>query len=145
MADLDSNNRFHISLPEDWVDQSVYMFNGPEVNGFQHNLTLVIDTALQDYDLESFARERIDTQLTATPGMELLKEEAKTLPSGTEAYEAVIKWIPVDGTIIFQKRVYLIVDEVGYSFTANFTKQTIKTIGLQVDQIIDSFKTGGAF
>lgn len=145
MADSDSNNKFHISLPEAWTDQSVYMFNGPEVNGFQHTLTLVVDAVLLDNDLEAFAQERLETQLSSTPGMEILKQEMKALPNGNEACEAVIKWVPVDGTIIFQKRVYMIIDEVGYSFTANFTKQTIKTIGLQVDQIIGSFKSGGAF
>jgi hypothetical protein len=143
MADLETNNRFQIQLPEDWIDQSVYIFNGPEAGGFHHNLSLVIDNGLSDDDLEAFAQERIDAYLNATPAAELLKNERKTFSNGTEAIEVVVKWVPTDNKVIFQKRVFMVIDDVGYSFTANFTKQTIKTIGLQVDEMINSFSPGG--
>jgi hypothetical protein len=140
MKDSSYNNRFRISLPDDCVDQSLYLFNGPEVSGVQHNLTLVVDRILEDDSLEAFAQERIDIFMDSTPGTELVKQEMTTLANGKEACVAVVKWIPVEGTIIFQKRVYLVIDEIGYTFVANFTKQTLKTIGLQVDGIIDSFQ-----
>jgi hypothetical protein len=143
MADLDRNNQFHISLPEGWIDQSLYVFNGPDEGGFQHSLMLVIDNVLEDDDLERFAQERIDGVLNTTSNTEILKQEKKTLANGTEAVEVVIKWIPVEGKIIFQKRVYMIIDDVGYSFTANFTKQTMKTIGLDVSRMIESFRPEG--
>ncbi|UCG61925.1 MAG: DcrB-related protein [Candidatus Zixiibacteriota bacterium] len=139
MADENTNNRFRMSLPEGWADQSTYIFDGPESGGFKHNLTLVIDNALPEDDLDLFAQERIDAVVGATPGMEILKQEKKNLPNGNEAVEAVIKWIPVDDKIIFVKKVYLIVDGVGFTFSAEFTKQTIKTIGLQVDEMINGF------
>ena len=142
MASEGQINRFQMTLAEEWVDQSVYIYNGPEERGFQHSLTLVVDNVLPDDDLEAFAQERIDAFLDSTQGAELLKQEKKTLASGVEAVEAVVKWVPTDEQIIFQKRVYLVIDGVGYSFTANFTKQTIKTIGLQVDQMINSFRSG---
>lgn len=142
MANSNKINRFQMILAEGWVDQSVYIYNGPEDRGLQHNLTLVVDNVLQDDDLDLFAQERIDAFLDSTQGAELLKQEKRTLASGVEAVEAVIKWAPTEGKIIFQKRVYLVIDEVGYSFTANFTKQTIKTIGLQVDEMIGSFSPG---
>ena len=140
MSDMNTNNCFQMSLPEGWVDQSIYIFNGPEAGGFKHNLTLVIDNVLEDNDLEAFAQERIDILLNSTPGTEVLKQEIKTRSSGQQACEAVIKWIPVDGTVVFQKKVFLIVDDIGYTFSANFSKQTIKTIGPEVERMIDSFQ-----
>ncbi|MFH1742430.1 MAG: hypothetical protein ABIH23_25785, partial [bacterium] len=62
-----------------------------------------------------------------------------TLDNGREIYECVYKWIPVDGRIIFQKLIYMIVDDAGYTFSAAFTKKTIKTIGVEVEGIINSF------
>lgn len=144
MPEDNTNNRFQMSLPDGWADQSVYIFDGPEAGGLHHSLSLVIDNVVPDDDLEDFARERVEAFLGATPSAELLKQEKKTLPGGTEAVEAVVKWIPNEGQIIFQKRVYLLIDEVGYSFTANFTKQTLKTIGLEVDRMISNFKPGGS-
>ncbi len=140
MPENKSNNRFEISLPDDWVDQSMYIFNGPDMGGIQHTMSLVIDQNVEDDDLDAFATERLDAVLSVTPNMELLKKEIKTLPNGNEVCDAVVKWIPVDGKIIFQKRIYMIIGEQGFTFLANFTKQTIKTIGLQVDQMINSFR-----
>ena len=143
MSDRDTNNRFQLSLPEGWADQSIYIFDGPESNGFKHSLTLVVDNVVEEDDLDLFAQERIDAVVGATPGMEILKQERKNLPNGNEVVEAVIKWIPVDEKIIFVKKLYLMVDGIGYTFSANFTKQTIKTIGLQVDEMINSFNPAG--
>ena len=140
MADENTNNRFQMSLPEGWADQSMFIFDGPESAGFKHNLTLVIDNVLQDDDLEAFAQERIDMMLNSTPGMEILKQETKIRSSGNEACEVVVKWIPTDNNIIFHKKVFIIAGEKGYTFSANFTKQTLKTIGLEVDRMIDSFQ-----
>ena len=140
MSDENTNNCFKMSLPEGWTDRSIYIFDGPEAGGFKHNLTVVIDSSLEDDDLEAFAQERIDIMLNSTPGTELLKQEIKTRSNGQQACEAVIKWIPVDEKIVFQKKVFMIIDEVGYTFSANFSKQTIKTIGLEVERMIDSFQ-----
>jgi len=46
--------------------------------------------------------------------------------------------VPADGTVIFRKMVFIIKDGNGYTFAINFSKKTIKTIGVEVDGIIDS-------
>ena len=134
-----AGNRFELELPEEWEDQTMYIYKGPEINGFQHDLMLVIDDVLESDNLKDFARERIDVLMNSMQNMEILKEEEKTLENGYKAYEAVIKWIPVDDKIIFQKRVYMIIEGIGYTFSANLTKMTMKTIGLQINKIIESF------
>ncbi len=134
-----TNNRFRINLPDGWEDQTAYTFMGPEINGEQHMLNLVIDQNLVDDDLREFALDRIQPVRDSLLSIETLKEEERTLAIGIRVYEWVYKWLPVEGKPIFKKHVYMIVGKRGYTFTASFGKQTIKTIGVEVDRMIESF------
>ncbi|MEW6015570.1 MAG: DcrB-related protein [Candidatus Zixiibacteriota bacterium] len=136
---MNSGAPFQIKLPPDWEDQTIYTYMGPEDSGVQHLLTLVVDRSAGKTELADYVRERRDLTLNTMPGMEMLKEEQKTLDSGFPAVEIVFKWVPSDESIIYRKQVFLIVDEIGYIFSANFSKKTIKTIGTEVDRIINSF------
>ncbi len=137
------NNQFRITLPQGWEDQTAYVFMGPEVNGQRHMLNLVIDRNLPDTDLTEFALDRIEPVRSALAGIETLKEEKRTLASGVTAYEWVYKLVLAPGQTIFKKHVYLIIGKQGYTFTATFTKQTFKTIGVEVDRMIESFTPEG--
>ena len=48
------------------------------------------------------------------------------------------------GDVTFHKLAYMIRDKIAYSFSANFSKKTMKTIRHEVDQIIESFEPGPA-
>ncbi|MEP0828841.1 MAG: DcrB-related protein [bacterium] len=136
---MNSGAPFQIKLPSGWEDQTIYTYTGPEDSGVQHFLTLVVDKSAGKTELADYVRERRELTLNTMPGMEVLKEEARTLAGGFPAIELVFKWIPSDANVIYRKQVYLIVDKIGYIFSANFSKKTIKTIGTEVDRIIDSF------
>jgi hypothetical protein len=138
-----TNNRFRIILPEGWEDQTAYTFMGPEVNGAQHMLNLVIDRNLSDTNLREFALDRIQPVKDALAGIETLKEEERTLATGVPAYEWVYKLVPAPGQAIFKKHLYLIIGKQGYTFTASFSKQSFKTIGVEVDRMIESFVPEG--
>jgi hypothetical protein len=127
--------QFNLDLPDHWSDQTAYYFVGPEVNGVPHMLTVTLDRQLQDKDLETFARRRIDLQVEATGGLEVLKDEPTTLPSGKEVHEFVGRWIPSDDHIVFKKTVYLIVEGIGYTFAADFSKHSLKTVGVEMMQM----------
>jgi hypothetical protein len=135
-----TNNQFILRLPDGWNDQTAYTFMGPEVNGEQHILNLVIDQNLVDDDLREFALDRIQPVRDALPGIETLKEEERTLATGIRVYEWVYKWLLAEGKPIFKKHVYMIIGKRGYTFTASFGKQTIKTIGIEVDRMIENFQ-----
>jgi hypothetical protein len=135
----ETNHRFMLRLPEGWDDMTAHTFMGPEVNGQRHILNLVIDRQLIDHDLKEFALDRIQPIKESLPDIETLKEEERTLAGGTKAYEWVYKWVPTDGKAVFKKHVYLIIGDRGYTFTASFTKQSFKTIGVEVDNMIQSF------
>jgi len=140
----DTNHHFRIVLPNGWEDRTIHQFLGPDDSGVQHVLNLVVDRNVDTDDVAEYARDRIDQVVESMPAAEILKEEQKTLPNGVEAYEAIYKWVPPNGNVTFQKLVYMIRDGVAYAFSANFSKKTIKTIGVEVDRIIDSFESNYA-
>ncbi len=139
---MKTNNQFRLNLPGEWVDQTVHFFQGPEDRGVQHNLQLAIEPQVETDDVAEYGRDRFESLLASIQGATVLKQEEKTLPGGRTVYECVYKWIPSDTQVMFNKAVYMILDGAGYTFMANFSKQTIKTIGVEVDRIIDSFHTG---
>lgn len=136
MSDHDIN--FKLSLPDDWTNNTVYTYMGPDENGLQHILNLTTDTFAGKSDLVAYARERIEIVLENIHSAEVLLEEERTLENGHQAYVCVYKWSPSSEQIVYQKLVYMIVNKIGYNFLANFTKKTIKTIGIEVDRIINS-------
>ena len=137
-----TNNQYRIDLPDGWEDRTVHLFMGPDDSGVQHMMQLSIDPETEGAELEEYARQRIDAAMESLQGAEILKEEEKTLECGRTVYEFVYRWIPVDGKKMFQKLVYMMVDGVAYTFSAGFSKKTMKTIGVEVERIINSFKAG---
>ena len=135
---MKTGRQFNISLPDGWEDQTMYMYMGPEDSGVQHILTLSIDDQSKDIDLDAYVEERRDRLLGAMQSTDILKDEEKTLPNGNPAHELVFKIIPSDNNIIFRKMVFVSIKGVYYTFAANFSKKTIKTIGVEVDAIINS-------
>jgi hypothetical protein len=142
MSDSKSASGFSINLPEGWSDQTLYTYKGPDDSGVQHNLLVQVDNELEIDDLARYAQEKIGAMKNTLSGFELLSEKKKKLKTGPEAYEAVYKWSPGDGKVIFQKQVYVIFHGKAYNFTASFSKKTLQTIGTEVDGIIDSFRLG---
>jgi hypothetical protein len=138
-----SSTRFTLELPGGWEDETIYTYKGPDDSGVQHRITLVIDRAPNAESVNEFARVRIDTVMATLQGAEILKEEPKDLPSGIPAYECVYKWIPAGTDARFVRNVYLLTGGAGYTFSGAFSKKTIKTIGVEMDKIIESFVPPG--
>lgn len=134
----DNNTNFKLNLPDSWENNTVYTYMGPDDSGLQHILNLTIDTYVETDDLSEYAKERINIVLENIHSAEVLLEEERTLDNGHQAYVCVYKWSPSAEQIIYQKLVYMIINNIGYNFIANFTKKTFKTIGIEVDRIINS-------
>ena len=137
-----TNNQFSIELPDDWEDATTYSFMGPEINGVQHLLTVSVDNEVGDEYYVDYARGRIEVLTMTLSGLEILTEEERTLENGTQYYFMACRWIPTDGRVLYQKYYYMIIDGVAYTFAGTFSKQSLKTIGRQVEQMINTFKPG---
>lgn len=141
---MNTNDRFHVNLPESWEDRTVHYYMGPDDSGVQHALTMIVDHTAAGIDLQEYARDRIDAAINTLQSVEILKDEERELANGRPVHECVYKWIPSDDRIIFRKLVFIMIDDTAYTFSADFSKKTIKTIGVEVDRIIESFMPAGS-
>jgi hypothetical protein len=134
------NNEILLNLHDGWEDQTVYTFKGPDDSGVQHMLTLTVDRHAGAESVTDFAQDCVNVLEGTLQSMEILKEEEITLKDGKNAYECIYKWIPVEGDVRFIRNIYLLIDGVGYTFSGNFSKKTIQTIGTEMDAIVNSFR-----
>jgi hypothetical protein len=135
------NNLFQLTFPEGWKETTVYTFEGPHDSGVQHNLVLVIDPYVpKKTDLEEYAKMQFGTNKEVLPGFALINETEKTFSNGVQGYEIVYQFAPSDEHLLFQKQVFLIIEEKGYIFTSTFSKKTLQTIAAEVDRIIANFR-----
>ncbi len=138
-----TNNRFKIDLADGWQDLTVHYFMGPETHGVQHALSLQVDPETDPDDVSEYAQERVAQVLESIPGAEVLKQEEKTMAGGMPAYEVIYKWAPSEDKVVFQKMVFVKHGKVMYNFNGTFTKQTLKTLGVEADRMIESLVPGG--
>ncbi len=134
-----TNHSFKLSLPDGWEDRSIHTFMGPEAHGVQHMLNLAIEDNIGDHTLDSFAEQRVQMMKDAMPDAVTLKEGRKSLASGLPVYEWVYKTNPTDERALFHRSYFLIVGKSGYTFNSTFSKHSMKTIGVEVEEMINSF------
>ena len=138
---MNTNNLFQLTLPENWRETTVYTFEGPNDSGVQHNLVVVVNPDLpKKTDLDEWAKTQFEATRGVMPGFELIQEHLITLSSGLPAYEVVYKYVPADEIILFQKQTFVIVNNKGVIFTATFSKITLQTVEIEVDEIIASLR-----
>ena len=138
---MNTNNLFQLSLPDGWRETTVYTFEGPHDSGVQHNLVVVVNHDLpRKTVLEEWAKAQFEATCGVMPGFEMIQEHLITLSSGLPSYEIVYKYVPADEIILFQKQMFVIVKDNGVIFTATFSKLTLQTVAIEVDEIIASLR-----
>lgn len=133
------NNRFVLQIPQEWEDQTVYRFKGPEDDGINHNILVTIENEVDIPDLERYADMQIKVVETELQGYHELKRGRIVLNNRFPAYELVYKWCPVEDREVYQRVIYILHKETGYILTATFSKKTWKTRGAEIDKILRSF------
>ncbi len=132
-------NGFTVDQLEDWQDKTIYTLTGPVTDGVQHNVIINIDKEVPFDSLVEYAEWHIKTLETELKSCTLLKKGETKLTNGTEAYEAIFKWYPVEDIRIYQHQIYILIEKTAYKLTASFTKKTRKTLGPQVERMMLSF------
>jgi len=135
-------NRFRFELPKGWEDQTVYSFNGPDIDGQPHTLTLTVARRLVDDDVEPFARDRINPIVDNLQGLEVLKDEATTVEGCFPSHEFACRWIPGEGVQLYQRYIFVIAYGMGFTFSATFSKKSHKLLGEQMKDVIESVLPG---
>ncbi len=135
-------NGFVLNQIEEWEDKTIYTLTGPVTDGIQHNVIINIDKDAPFDSVLDYADWQIKTLEDELKGCMLLKRGATKLNNGTEAYEAIFKWYPVNDFRIYQHQIYVLIDKTAYKLTASFTKKTRQTLGPQVERMMLSFIPG---
>ena len=136
-----TNHRFRIQLPKGWSDVTVHLFHGPDIGGMNHDLTLSIEDPAGTGNLEQYADLRVQNTIQSIPECELVKQETVEFANGTTARDVYLREVGANGRTVFHRMVFMIIDSKGYTFRCRFTKHTLKTIGVEVQGIIDSLIT----
>lgn len=137
-------NGFTISQLQDWEDKTIYTLTGPVTDGIKHNVILTVEKDVPFDSLEEYAEYQIKTLEQELKGCTLLKQGTTKLFDGTEGYEAIFKWYPLDDFKIYQHQIYVLHEKTGYKLTASLTKKTRQTLGPQVERMMLSFKPAAA-
>jgi hypothetical protein len=132
-------NGFTLNQLEDWEDKTIYTITGPVIDGIQHNVIINVDREMIFDNVIDYAEWQIKTLEEELKGCTLLKRGETKLTNGTEAYEAIFSWYPLDDYRIYQHQVYVLIDKIAYKLTASFTKKTRQTIGPAIVRMMLSF------
>ena len=132
-------NSFTLSLPDDWIDRTVYTLTGPVTDGVQHNITVTRQPDLSTDDITEFAELQIRSLEEELKGCRLLLKEPVELANGLPAYRALFVWWPAEEIRLYQEQLYVLYKTTGFTLTASFTKKTRKTIGPQVERAMMTF------
>jgi hypothetical protein len=142
MSSSEQNDRFRISLPPGWDDQTVYHFKGPDEDGQEHKLMLVVTRHLQYESVREFARSNTEPITSSFQSVEVLKDEEVTIEHGLPTWEFVYRWNLADDMSIIEKRVFVIKSGLGFAFSISFSKKSYKTVGAGLDDVIDAILPG---
>jgi hypothetical protein len=133
-------NGFNINQPSDWQDKTIYTLVGPESDGIQHNIIVMIDENVPFDSVSQYADTQIIALESELKGCAILKREDIQLSNGYPAYKILLRWFPTDIFRVYQEQVYVLVDKTVYKITTTFTKITRKTLGPEIDRIVMSFQ-----
>ena len=133
---------FKFKLPSGWEDQTAYTFKGPDDGDVTHSLVLTVDRQLQHDTVSAYAQEKARPILEGLQGIEVLKDEETTVPGCHPSHDFYYKWSLADGMTVFQKNVFVIAGGMGFCFSGQFTKRTLKTVGAMVKKVVEAVLPG---
>lgn len=138
------DKRFSLDLGPQWIDRSIYRFEGPLEDGLQHYISVTIEGDLALTDLEAYADIQIKALASELQGFHELKRGPLLLTSRQPAYELVYQWCPAEDVELYQRHLWVLHTGTGYALTAAFTKRTWKLMGDAVDRILRSLRLPSA-
>jgi hypothetical protein len=133
-------NRFELSVPPDWTDESFYSFSGPVEDGIKHGVEVFVEEKVGVQDVQQYALSHGRSLESELQGFEELKNEPLVLGNELPAHEIVYRWSPLQDTQVYQRVVLVLVGDTGYALRSTFSKKSWKTLGPEIDEIVRSFQ-----
>ena len=126
-------------LPSGWVDQSVYTFKGPLVDGLEHLLIVTLDRRLPPdaTTLAPFVEQKSSVIRKSYPESRVMKDGAVTLDN-TNAHELVLEW-PMSETLTRIVQYYFaIVENTGFTFWSTYADVSFSLLRSDVRKLVVS-------
>ena len=131
---------FTLNLPDGWSNQTAYLMAGPAEGDSAPIVTLTLDRKPTAGDLDEFADSRVAMLEESFGQMEVLKNENITLANGMTAREFIAQ-LGISDPPQFRKHLWLFQNKVGYDFVGDFTRQTLRTFGIDMVRIAGTLQT----
>ena len=133
------NNRFSLMLTPEWQDQSIYFYQGPELEGQKIQLSVQPDNAAGNISAENYA-ERIWASLAGElQGARLLHKEPGQLRDETPTMSYVFQWCPQEKIELIQRFLIVVKNGTAWQLSCLLTPKNWKTQGRAVTEMMNSF------
>jgi len=129
---------FCMDVPDSWVDETVYLFQGPTRDGLQHSIVVTCDRDAHSDALDVYATPRIAQAVNALPDAVLLTDDVIALNDGSAARRFILRWT-VHERSLYQQNVCLVAEGMGFMLSATFTDASRREVGDEIDRIMRSF------
>ena len=133
-----SHFEFDMKLPMDtWQDQTMYAIKGPTIERIEHLLMLYIDREPMQDIVEQFAKEKVDIITENLQGLTVIKKTEISIPGGNPTYEFVASWALADNFIKIKRYVFVLANDMGFTFNCDFQDTTFDQLKPDMNKIID--------
>ncbi len=126
-------------LPKGWRNQTVFTFMGPNVDSVPHIVTVIRDTSGRKLTLDEFSNEHVALLRAGQPNMSVARERRVAAAKDLVTRELLVGESgqgPANRPYRLLR--FAIVDRVGYVFSCQVTRRSLKLVGRDIDSLIDS-------
>ena len=131
---------FSLYYPKDWEKiypaGAIIGFRDPEVDEFQENVVIVIESC-GDMSLEEYIAANKESVLQIIPGANITDEKDIEV-QGRKGHEWILRWT-MEGFNLKQKQAIFVAHEKGYSLTCSALEGTYSEYANTFNEIINSF------
>ena len=110
---------------------------GPTVDKTAHRMLLYLDRALQQDTLADFAGAKTEVVKENLQSIEVLKDKEITQSGGNPVHEFVVRWMPVGNYAFIKRYVFILANDVGFTFRCDFSDSTFKKLRTDMNKLIE--------
>lgn len=133
-------DRFRLSVGKEWQSETVYVLEGPTVDGFQHTLQVSVDSDAGDITVVDYADLQIDLQIETLDEADLLDKWMTKLDNEMPAYRALFAWTVADERRLYQDQLYLVHKNVGYRLSFSSTPKSRDLLRPQFERVMQTIE-----
>lgn len=130
---------FRIPLREEWEVNTVYRIAGPVEDEFEHRIDVRVNRDIGDVSVADYAEQQIEKREQALEKGRLLERTRMKLNNGLPTSRASFALLSDNDRRLYQEEWYVVYGDIGYRITAQFTADTLESVGPIVEDIVRHF------